>query len=70
MRVRLSQGRMARARNAHERLDIPVIAESKTERDPESWPRFILDWNGGMPHLIDIDARIERHEMLAEGGDL
>ncbi len=70
MRVRLSQGRVARARKAHETLDIPVIAESKTESGPESWPRLILDWNDGTPHLVDVDARIERHEIMAEGGDI
>ncbi len=67
MKVRLSQGRVARARIAsgvrvlpsstscasHAYADVP-------ESDPESWPQFILDWDDdGVPHLVDVDASIE-----------
>ena len=74
MRVRLSQGRIARARKAQ--ADDPT-AGSVAESDPESWPQYVLDWDEeGVPHVVDVDASIEwdgwRVAELdqVEGGDL
>ncbi len=68
MKVRLSQGRVARARFAR---GIPVNPSAPSpfppsmiailpESDPKSWPNYILDWDDdGVPHIVDVDASIE-----------
>ncbi len=72
MRVRLAQGRVARARRVHEPADNAEKAKTIAESAPNTWPRFLLDWIDGVPHLIDIDMGIEEVDLvdLVEGGDL
>jgi hypothetical protein len=69
MKVRLANGRAARAR-ARAASGIPIMSSGPLpfpkawtdppESDPESWPRFIVyrDDEDGSLHVVDVECRI------------
>ncbi len=62
MRVRLAQGRIARARRAQDFVANCSMAYSIAESDPESWPQYILYWEDGVPELVDVDKYVDWDE--------
>ena len=86
MRVRLKQGRVARARNAHEDSDQRSAINDQglltdeaitNTKNPRAlvWPRYFLDWDDRelVPRIVDVDAAMEWDGWRCpelEGGDL
>ncbi len=61
MRVRLAQGRVARARRAREHVDDDdSIIDNLGKWPPDDGTTYyILYWEEGLPHLVDVDASVE-----------